>query len=145
MCDIWKGNHKLKQLTKEDIGPLLNSFRKLGTRQIVMSGGEALLHNGFFELCELLKKENLSITLLSTGLLLKKHATRLLELVDDIIISLDGPEKIHDSIRNIPGAFNLLKEGVGFIKSLNNSYRITARTVIHRLNYKAWPEIIECC
>jgi MoaA/NifB/PqqE/SkfB family radical SAM enzyme len=144
MCDIWKGNNNLKQLTKEDIGPLLSSFRKLGTRQIVMSGGEALLHKGFFELCELLKKENLNITLLSTGLLLQKHASRLLELVDDIIVSLDGTEKIHDSIRNINGAFKLLQEGVHFIKSQNNSYRITARTVIHRLNYEAWPEIIEC-
>ncbi|HTE27807.1 radical SAM protein [Flavitalea sp.] len=144
MCDIWKGNHNLKKLTKEDITPLLNSFRKLGTRQIVMSGGEALLHKGFFELCELLKKENLNITLLSTGLLLKKNASRLLQLVDDIIVSLDGTENIHDSIRDIPGAFNKLKEGVSFIKSLNSSYRITARTVIHRLNYKAWPEIIEC-
>ena len=144
ICDIWKGNHNLKQLTKEDIDPLLKSFRKLGTRQIVMSGGEALLHNGFFELCKLLKKENLSITLLSTGLLLQKHASSLIALVDDVIVSLDGTEKIHDSIRNIPGAFKILKEGIRFIKSLDKTYRITARTVIHRLNYKAWPEIIEC-
>jgi MoaA/NifB/PqqE/SkfB family radical SAM enzyme len=143
MCDIWKGNQHLKQLTKDDIAPLLISFRELGTKQIVMSGGEALLHNGFFELCEILKKENLNITLLSTGLLLKKHATRLLELVDDIIISLDGTEGIHDSIRDVTGAFNKLKEGISFIKSKNSSYRITARTVIHRLNYKAWPGIIE--
>jgi MoaA/NifB/PqqE/SkfB family radical SAM enzyme len=143
MCDIWKGNQHLKQLTKNDIGSLLDSFRKFGTRQIVMSGGEALLHNGFFELCEILKKENLNITLLSTGLLLKKHAPRLRELVDEIIISLDGTESIHDSIRGIEGAFKKLKEGVNFIKSENSSYRVTARTVIHRLNYHAWPEIIE--
>ena len=144
MCDIWKGNKNLKQLTENDIKDLLISFKKLGTQQVLMSGGEALLHKGFFELCELLKKENLNVTLLSTGLLLQKQASRLLELVDDIIVSLDGTEKIHDSIRNINGAFKLLQEGVRFIKSQNNAYKITARTVIHRLNYQAWPEIIEC-
>ncbi|RYY22682.1 MAG: radical SAM protein [Chitinophagaceae bacterium] len=144
ICDIWKGNRNLKQLTIDDIRPLLNSFRQLGTIQVVFSGGEALLHNGFFEFCTLLKKEKLNITLLSTGLLLKKHAEQLQELVDDIIVSLDGTEHIHDSIRNVPGAYNKLVEGVSFLKSINRSFRITARTVIHRLNYQSWPAIIRC-
>jgi len=143
MCDIWKGNKNIKQLTEHDIRPLIASFRKLGTKQIVMSGGEALLHAGFFKLCELLKKEQFNITLLSTGLLLKKHATQILELVDDIIISLDGDEAIHDSIRNIPGAFKKMVEGIDVLKMKDPSYRITGRTVIHRLNFRSWVSIIE--
>ena len=72
MCDIWKGNKNLKQLTGDDIKSMLSSLKSLGTKQIVMSGGEALLNPNFFSLCQLLKKENLSITLLSTGLTIKK-------------------------------------------------------------------------
>ena len=56
---------------------------------------------------------------------------------------MDGTEKIHDSIREVNGAFNKLTEGIAFIKSKDKSYRITARTVIHRLNYQAWAGIIE--
>ena len=108
-----------------------------------MSGGEALLHAGFFKLCELLKKEQFNITLLSTGLLLKKNATQILELVDDIIISLDGDEAVHDSIRNIPGAFKKMVEGIDVLKMKDPSYRITGRTVIHRLNFRDWVSIIE--
>lgn len=107
-----------------------------------MSGGEALLNPNFFLLCEILKKEGLRITLLSTGLLIGHHADQLLRLVDDIIVSLDGDESLHDQIRNIPGAFRKLKEGVKLLHSKRPEYRITARTVIHRLNFKGLAEIV---
>src|SRR5437764_12085035 len=58
MCDIWKGNKNLKQLTEADVKGLLSSLKKFGTKQVVMSGGEALLNQNFFRLCELLKNEN---------------------------------------------------------------------------------------
>ena len=48
MCDIWKGNQNLKQLTENDIGALLGTLKKFGTHQVVMSGGEALLNPNFF-------------------------------------------------------------------------------------------------
>jgi MoaA/NifB/PqqE/SkfB family radical SAM enzyme len=143
MCDIWKGNKNLRQLTEEDIIGLLESLRKLGTKQVVMSGGEALLNSNFFRFCEILKRENIKITLLSTGLTIKRNAAKLVEWVEDIIVSLDGSERVHDSIRNIPGAYLKLKEGIQEIKSINPHYKITARTVIHRLNYEIWPEIID--
>jgi len=142
MCDIWKGNHNLQQLTQQDVEGLLDSLKQLGTRQVVMSGGEALLNPNFFTLCAILRKEGMKITLLSTGLSLTRNADHLLEWVNDIIVSLDGDQKLHDSIRNIPGAFRKLNEGVQQIHSLDPSYRITARTVIHRLNFRRWPAII---
>src|SRR6185369_1782356 len=67
MCDIWKGNNDLKQLTAADIQELMGTLKKLGTQQVLMSGGEALLNPNFFRLCEILKKENIKISLLSTG------------------------------------------------------------------------------
>ena len=143
MCDIWKGNHHLQQLTEEDVIGLIQALKKLGTRQVVFSGGEALLHPNFFRFCAILKKEGIKVTLLSTGITLKKNAAQLVEWVDDIIVSLDGDETTHDAIRNIPGAFNKLAEGIAAIRSLSPDYKITGRTVIHRLNFNIWPEIID--
>jgi Fe-coproporphyrin III synthase len=142
MCDIWKDNKNLKQLNKDDIIELLSSLKKFGTQQVVMSGGEALLNTNFFVLCELLKKEGIKVSLLTTGLSIKQHADQILQYVDDLIVSLDGDEKIHDAIRNIPNAFKKLKEGVEHIKKLRPTYRITSRTVIHRLNFRHWQPII---
>ena len=61
MCDIWKGNRDLKQLTKEDIAGLLSSLGKFGTRQVVMSGGEALLNPNFFNFYFFFFQNNLNI------------------------------------------------------------------------------------
>lgn len=143
MCDIWKDNKNLKQLTENDIEELLDSFKKFGTKQVVMSGGEALLNENFFRLCEILQSKNIKVSLLSTGLLLKKHVTQLVQWVNDIIVSLDGDEETHDAIRNIPGAFKKLREGVEAIKAIRPSFRITGRTVIHQLNFLQWPAIID--
>ena len=143
MCDIWKDNKNLKQLNEEDIYSLLNSLKRLGTRQVLMSGGEALLNKNFFRLCEILKKQKVRITLLSTGLLVRSHIDSILEWVDDLIVSLDGDEKTHDAIRNINGAFARLKEGIRLLKERNPMYHVSSRTVIHRLNFKNWARIIQ--
>jgi MoaA/NifB/PqqE/SkfB family radical SAM enzyme len=143
MCDIWKDNKNLKQLTESDIQGLLSSLKKFGTREVVMSGGEALLNPKFFRLCEILHQQNIKISLLSTGLSLRKNVEQILTWIDNIIVSLDGNEEIHDRIRNIPHAFLKLKEGVQLIKSIDPKFRITARTVIHKLNFRIWNSIID--
>jgi len=143
MCDIWKDNKNLKQLTENDILHLLNSLKKLNTRQVLMSGGEALLNPNFFRFCEILQRNDIKVSLLSTGLTLKKNAEQLIKWVNDIIVSLDGNEEIHNRIRNIPNAWQQLKEGVQSIKNIEPNFKITGRTVIHRLNFQYWPNIID--
>ncbi len=143
MCDIWKDNHNLKQLNEEDIEGLLDALKKYGTQQVLMSGGEALLNQNFFRFCEILKQQKIKISLLSTGLTLKRNAQQLVKWVDDIIVSLDGNETLHDEIRNIPGAFKKLEEGIAAIRSIAPDFQITGRTVIHRLNFRQWPSIID--
>ena len=143
MCDIWKGNKNLRQLTEDDIHGLMSSLKKFGTKQVVMSGGEALLNPNFFKFCEILHKQNIKITLLSTGLTLQRNAEQILKWVNDVIISLDGNEEVHDRIRNIPYAFQKIKQGVRLLKNIDPEFRITARSVIHRLNFRCWDSLID--
>src|ERR1700710_388619 len=77
MCDIWKGNKNLQQLTEKDITSLLVSLKTLGTTQVVMSGGEALLNANFFRICNMMNAANIKVTLLSFGIALKKNANAL--------------------------------------------------------------------
>ncbi|HEY0432237.1 MAG TPA: radical SAM protein, partial [Chitinophagaceae bacterium] len=143
MCDIWKDNRNLKQLTEDDISSLLVALKRFGTKEVVMSGGEALLNPNFFLFCDMLASRGIRITLLSTGLSLKKNAEKIVEKVSNVIVSLDGDEPTHNRIRNIPNAYGKLREGVEALRILNSNFRITARTVIHRLNYMVWGGIIE--
>ncbi|GLU51246.1 radical SAM protein [Dyadobacter frigoris] len=143
MCDIWKDNKNVKQITERDVRDLLISFKKFGVQQVVMSGGEALLNRNFFSLCAILKQQNIKITLLSTGLSIKKNALQILDYIDDLIVSLDGDQLVHDQIRDVSGAFDKLNEGVEHLRLLAPAYKITSRTVIHRLNFRNWRAIIE--
>ena len=142
MCDIWKGNHNLRQLDEKDISGLLHTFRKYQTGQVLMSGGEALLNPNFFRFCEILKSQKIKISLLSTGLTIRRHAQQLVKWVDDIVVSLDGGELLHDQIRNIPGAFKKLREGIEALRVINSQYKISGRCVIHQINFRSWSDII---
>ncbi|MDH3268652.1 MAG: radical SAM protein, partial [Ignavibacteria bacterium] len=62
---------------------------------------------------------------------------------DEVIVSLDGSRKVHDKIRNIPDAFDKLKEGVQELKRLNQNFRVTARCVIQKENYEDFPNIVD--
>ncbi len=143
MCDIWKGNNNVKQLEESDIEKLLVSMHRLNTKIIVMSGGEALMHPNFFRLCEIIKAQKIKITLLSTGLLLKKYASEIFSKTDEVIVSLDGSKEVHDKIRNIPNAFDKLKEGVQELKKINQKFKVTARCVIQKENFEDFPNIVD--
>lgn len=144
MCDIWQGNANQQQLTRADIESLLDSLRRLGTRWVVMSGGEALMNPNLFRLCGLLKENGIQkISILSTGLLLKKYGSKIVETVDEVIVSLDGSEAVHDAIRRVPRAYQRLREGVQSVKAQRAEFPISGRCVIQRLNFADWPNIVD--
>ena len=143
MCDIWKANKHKQELTIEDLEGHIDHFKKLGVEQVVFSGGEALMHSNFWLLCKLLKEISVKITLLSTGLLLKKNKEEVLKWCDEVIVSLDGSSTVHNEIRNLPNAFEQLREGVRAIKAIAPKFPIMGRCVLQRLNFADLPNIIE--
>ncbi|MCB8945198.1 MAG: radical SAM protein [Ardenticatenaceae bacterium] len=142
MCDIWQANHNMQELTEADLQPHLDSLRQLHVRWVVLSGGEALMHSNLWTLCAMLKQENIKITLLSTGLLLKKHAADIVRWCDEVIVSLDGSRDVHNAIRRIPRAYERLGEGVAALRALQADYRVTGRSVLQQQNFRDLPHVI---
>ena len=62
---------------------------------------------------------------------------------DDAIVSLDGGRGVHDAIRNVPGAFDRLAEGVAALRARDPGFRVTARCVVQRRNYSDLPHVID--
>jgi MoaA/NifB/PqqE/SkfB family radical SAM enzyme len=134
MCDIWKTRDQNKIGVRE-IEPQLESIRRLGVRWIVFSGGEPLMNAELPEMCSLLRAKGIRLTLLSTGLLLKKCGGDVAANFNDVIVSLDGPREIHDGIRRVPGAFDLLREGVRALRNIRSDIKITARSTVQKANH----------
>jgi Fe-coproporphyrin III synthase len=135
MCDIWK-TPETRTFGVRELQPQLDSIRKLGVRWVVFSGGEPLMNRELPQMCALLREEAIRTTLLSTGLLLKKHAREVVDSFDDIIVSLDGPPAIHDKIRRVERAFTLLQEGVRAVREIRPGMRITARCTVQNANHR---------
>lgn len=134
MCDIWKETGKA-EIGISELKRHVEDFKRLSVEWVVLSGGEPLMHSDLFRLCALLKTQGIRITLLSTGLLLTRHASSIVNSLDDVIVSLDGPPAIHDRIRRVPGAFCALERGVNAIHALQPAFPIRARSTVQRANY----------
>ncbi len=71
-----------------------------GFNNISVSGGEPFLYDGLEELFKYSRSLGYQNTMASNGMLLQSERNqRILEYVDLIAISLDGPEELHDQIR----------------------------------------------
>jgi MoaA/NifB/PqqE/SkfB family radical SAM enzyme len=94
------------------------------------------MHSDFFRLSSLLKDSGIRTTILTTGLLLAENARRIVEAVDDVIVSLDGPPAVHDRIRRVPGAFARLEAGVRALHSQRARYPVAARCTVQQENHR---------
>jgi Fe-coproporphyrin III synthase len=141
MCDIWKTKEP-RVLRPADFEPHLDSIRRLGVRWVVFSGGEPLLNEEFPQLCAMFRQEDIRLTLLTTGLLLGKFATEVVESFDDAIVSLDGPEAAHNLIRRIDGAFALIRSGIAAVRRHRPAFSFTARTTVQKANHRQLRETV---
>jgi MoaA/NifB/PqqE/SkfB family radical SAM enzyme len=141
MCDIWK-RPSGSELEIEGLSRHRDSLRALQVRQAVLTGGEPLLHSRFEALCEFLKSCDLRITLLTTGLLLARRSDCVAKWVDDVIISLDGPEAVHDEIRRVRRAFEVIGNGIAAVRQRRPEMQIQARSTVQRSNFLCLRETV---
>jgi MoaA/NifB/PqqE/SkfB family radical SAM enzyme len=134
MCDIWKTTDA-GEISARDLERHAASVEEMGVEWAIFTGGEPLMHSDLFRLCAILRGRNIRVTVLSTGLLLERHARAIAVNVDDVIVSLDGPREVHNRIRRVPGAFEALAAGVRAIRALRADFQIHARCTIQRLNH----------
>jgi MoaA/NifB/PqqE/SkfB family radical SAM enzyme len=74
----------------------------------------------------------------TNGMLLQSDRNqRILEYVDLIAISVDGPTELHDHIRGQKGAFEKMMEGVNILNSLNKPFGF-----IHTVTPQSWDSLI---
>ena len=134
MCNIWQ-RKDTRELDLDQARSYSNSLRALAVRQVVLTGGEPLLHSRFVELCAFLRGCGVRLTLLTTGLLLGKRAADVADSVDEVIVSLDGPQAVHDSIRRVKRGFELIREGVAAVRAIRPELPIHARSTVQKANH----------
>ena len=89
------------------------------------TGGEPLLYKGLDRILRHIKSKGLIAAVVTNATTLAQHADSLVEAgVDNVTVSLDGPEQVHDRIRGAPGTFRRATEG---IRALQEARRRAAK------------------
>jgi Fe-coproporphyrin III synthase len=92
----------------------------------------------------MLRSTGSRVSLLTAGLLLKSQAQAITDSVDDVIVSLDGPPAVHNSIRRIPEAFEQLEEGVKALHNFRPEMQVGARCTVQKANHHALRAVVSC-
>jgi Fe-coproporphyrin III synthase len=142
MCDIWRIREP-REITPTLLEQQLASFRELGVRWVVFTGGEPQLNAQMIFLAQMLRAEGIRITLLTAGLLLESHAESIAANVDDVIISLDGPPAVHDQIRRVTHAFEQIEAGVAALRRFRPDMMVRARCTVQKANHDSLCEVVK--
>jgi radical SAM protein with 4Fe4S-binding SPASM domain len=116
---------------------------------VSLFGGEPLLYPDVVPLVRHVKRCGLTLTMITNGSLLERHARELVEAgIDSIAVSIDGPPERHDTTRGREGSFRQAAAGVRAIarwrKELGRALPVQlAIFPITELNLDVVPEAME--
>lgn len=130
-------------LSKDDIIRVIDSIKKMGYPPIYLWGGEPFLHPEIWEIVRAIKERGFYCIINTNGVLLEKNIDNIINSkLDMLIVSIDGPQKIHDEIRQVNGTFKRIERG---LKALKNKARpkphIVINSVITESNYRYLKQI----
>lgn len=131
------------ELTLDEYKEIFRQLELHGVRRVVYSGGEPLLRRDLPDICFLARKTGAQQSLLTNGLLLEKRAKEILHFINEIIVSLDGPEpETHHTIRGLD-SFDQILRGVELVKRTHNGPTVSIRCVVQRKNFRKMDEMVE--
>lgn len=115
-CDLWR--HPAQMDVPGMLLPLLDQAAALGTRTVVITGGEPLLHPALFDAVRRARALGMSTELTTNGLLVPERWREILDSgLNSLSVSLDGLAQTHDALRGRPGAWELAMRAVRLVST----------------------------
>jgi|KBSMisStaDraftv2_1062788.scaffolds.fasta_scaffold175903_1 MoaA/NifB/PqqE/SkfB family radical SAM enzyme len=141
-CDWWKQSGA-GDLMLEEIDDIAGALPGLGTRVVVFSGGEPLLRPEVFDAAAMFRARGLTLHLLTSGILLERFADRVAQHFSRVCISLDATtEALYEQVRGV-AALGTVARGVERLRIMAPHVPLTARSTLHRANFRELPRLIE--
>lgn len=135
-CGSRAGVARDGELSTEEALEVVEQLAAMGTREVVLIGGEAYLHEGFFEITRALAARGVAPVMTTGGRAIDLAlARRLREAgLQRCSVSLDGLAPAHDLMRARKGSFD---DGMRAIAALREAGIVPqANTTLNRLNEK---------
>lgn len=135
-------------LTLKEWFKIIDDANDLGCKVVIISGGEPFLYKFLPELVDYIKRKRQIVVINTSGHGLDKNLLKAVCSlgVDDISIPLySDNSQIHDSIRNIDGAFSSAIETIKFVSNECPNTKINSQCFLSSLNYRSLPGLMNLC
>lgn len=132
MCGQWGREGVTKKRSDEYIGTEFTTDElkslidnvAVSRPNVTLFGGEPLLYSGCIEIIEYIKQKKMHCLMITNGFLLRDKAELIAESgLDELNVSLDGGEELHDKIRGMRGLFARIMKGLKRINYFKNKMR----------------------
>lgn len=142
MCSI--RNNKMDKKHELSLGEVKNIIGKMKAMRIpelVLTGGEPVLLDGFFDMCNYADDNNIRVIAITNGCYPEHLINKIISSkISHLQISLDGANALtHDSIRGIQGSFELTVKNISTLIKAGKSVGLTC-TVMNQ-NFSELLEI----
>ncbi len=133
-CGSRAGDARDTELSLDEALGVVDQLAAMGTRDVVLIGGEAYLHEGFLDIVRALKAAGIHPMMTTGGVGVTPELAR--EMADagivQVSVSVDGLETAHDLIRGSKGSF---QAAIGALKVMHEAgIPIAANTNLNRVN-----------
>ena len=156
MCDVGVGYNESNffenlmgsrplNMPLELLEDIINQMSKYFTNtKLGYAFTEPLIYPHLIESLNLAKSKNIFTSITTNGLNLKRYADGLLNSeINEINISLDGPQEIHNYIRGHKSSFQKAVEGIDYILGIKPSQAISIYCVITEWNIGHLVEFVD--
>jgi heme b synthase len=132
------------ELTTKEAKDFIDQLSAYGKPILIMTGGEPLLRDDFYEIAKYGTDKGLRVVLATNGTFMTPEiATRLKDVgIQRISVSIDGSNaKTHDDFRCEQGSFDAALAGIRHIKDTGIGFQIN--TTITKRNIEQIPHILD--
>lgn len=136
--DLGEGRTRGERLSLAEALGLCHDLKELACENVVLSGGEALLHEDWETIARELVSLGIHVSLISNGLLIDVPMARRIRQAGlcRVALSLDGLEATHNFVRRHPQSFARVWRAFDALKA--EGLQVNVVTHVNRLNF---PEL----
>lgn len=136
-CAIWRTS--TEELDTKNICKIIAEMADSGVKKISFTGGEPLLREDIGIIIDYAHQKNIPVNLNSNGSLIRQRISEL-KKISMLTLSLEGPEEIHDSLRQ-KGSFKNVIEAMDI--ALKNNIKVVLSTTLNTLNLNHIEYLLE--
>ncbi|WP_340818348.1 PqqD family peptide modification chaperone [Methanolobus sp. WCC4] len=142
-CVVSAGEAGRDELSLDECHRLIDQFAEFGIGQLILSGGEPMVREDFFDIAEYATEKGLLIQVATNGTLIDESAAqRLASIGASTQVSFDSSEPaIHDDFRQHSGSWLRTKKGIEHLKKAG--VPVTLAVTVTTMNIDDVPHIYE--